>query len=141
MPGKGESSRAARVGERIREELMALVVRGALKDPGAAGAVIHAVEVSGDLSHARVFVRLGDPRATEAQQRGLLRALGRASGHLRRELAGRLGLRHTPELQFTWDDTTERGARIHELLDEIRGELTEAPLDAAPGDEEDSDEP
>lgn len=120
MRSKGEVGRPARVGERIREELMDLLLRGAVKDPGAAGVVVHSVQVSGDLRSARVWVRLGEPMTDETRQRSALRALGRASGFLRRELGPRLGVRHTPELSFLWDETAEHAARVEELLEEIR---------------------
>lgn len=97
-----------------------MLLRGAIKDPAVAGAIVHAVEVSGDLQHARVFVRLGSLSASEAQRRALLRGLGRASGFLRRELGQRLRVRYTPELRFEWDDTAERATRIESLLEEIR---------------------
>lgn len=122
MRGKGESSRPTRVGERIREELMDLLLRGAVKDPGARGVIVHAVKVSGDLRHAKVWVRLGEPDSDAARRRGAVGALGRASGFLRREIGARLGLRYTPELTFVWDDTAERAARVEALLDEVRGE-------------------
>jgi|SRR5690606_361326 len=119
---RGEASRPARVAERIREELMDLVLRGAIKDPRASGAVIHAVKVSGDLRHARVWVRLIDLEPSEARKKELIAALGRAGGFLRRELGPRLRIKHTPELTFVWDDTAERAARVETLLEEIREE-------------------
>lgn len=97
-----------------------MLLRGAIKDPAVAGAIVHAVEVSGDLQHARVYVRLGALSASEAERRALLRGLGRASGFLRRELGQRLRVRYTPELRFEWDDTAERATRIESLLEEIR---------------------
>lgn len=123
MRGRGETNRPARVGERIREELMDLLLRGAVKDPGASGAVVHAVKVSGDLRYATIWVRLDDPRgADEAKRRRLMAALERASGFLRRELGARLQIRYTPELRFVWDETAERAARVEALLGEVRDE-------------------
>ncbi len=122
MAGKGETNRPARVGERIRAELMDLLLRGAVKDPGAAGVVIHAVKVTGDLRHARVWVRHTEPDLGDARRRQVLAALERASGFLRREVGARLGIRHTPELKFVWDESTERAARVEALLDEIKQE-------------------
>lgn len=122
MGDRGEASRPARVGERIRVELMDLLLRGAVKDPGAAGVIIHAVQVTGDLRQARVWVRHTEPDADAARRKRIMAALERASGFLRREVGARLGIRHTPELTFVWDDTTERAARVEELLEEIREE-------------------
>lgn len=122
MKKAGEGSRPQRVGERIRQELMAMLMRGAVKDPGVQGAIVHGVEVSGDLRLARVFVRLTEPDADAKRQRALLKGLDRAGGFLRRELGSRLGLKHTPDLSFVWDDTAERATRVETLLDEIRAE-------------------
>ncbi len=46
--------------------------------------------------------------------------LNRASSFLRKELAGQLSMRHTPELIFDYDDSIERGSRINKLLDDLR---------------------
>lgn len=127
-----EGDRAQRVGERIRQELMGLLLTGAVKDPGVQGAVVHAVKVSGDLQHARVYVRLTELEPSEARRRALLKGLSRASGFLRREIGARLSIRYTPELKFFWDDTAEKATRIEALLEEIRTE----PGAAGPGGEE-----
>lgn len=129
-----EADRAQRVGERIRQELMELLLTGAVKDPGVQGAVVHAVRVSGDLQHARVYVRLAALEPSEARKRALLAGLARASGFLRREVASRLRIRYAPELKFFWDDTAEKATRIETLLEEIRTEPgTEAPSDPESG--------
>ncbi len=98
---------------------MDLLLRGQLKDPGVRDAVVHAVKVSGDLRYARVFVRLGRPDPSEARKKALMKGLGRASGFVRRTLGQRLRLRYTPEIEFVWDDTAERAARIEEILDDL----------------------
>jgi ribosome-binding factor A len=114
--------RADRVAERIKVELMDLLLRGELRDPQARSAYVTAVAVSDDLSHARVFVRaLGDVDH-EAEQNKVVAALNRASGYLRRALATRVELKHQPELRFFWDSGLERAARIEELLSEISRE-------------------
>ena len=114
--------RPTRVGERIRQELMEMLLAGAVKDPGVRGAIVHAVQVSGDLQHARVYVRLGEPDPSPGRRRALMRGLSRARGFLRRQLGQRLQTRYTPDLTFEWDETAERAARIETLLDEIRTE-------------------
>lgn len=122
MSGAAGGRRAERVAERIKVELMELFLRGAVRDPGARDAYVTGVTVSDDLSHARVFVRaLGDVGG-EAEQQKVVAALNRAAGYLRRELAGRIELKHQPELRFSWDAGVERAARIEELLSEIQRE-------------------
>lgn len=116
------SERAMRVGERIRAELMSMMLEGQVKDPGVRGAVVHAVKVTNDLRHARVYVRLGEPDPAPARQRALVKGLARASGFLRREIGQRLRLRYTPELAFFWDETPETAARIEAILDDLEEE-------------------
>ncbi|HYX19682.1 MAG TPA: 30S ribosome-binding factor RbfA [Thermoanaerobaculia bacterium] len=49
-----------------------------------------------------------------------LEALRRAAGYLRREVGQRCQLRYAPELHFVADRSLERGARIEELLHQVR---------------------
>lgn len=114
--------RSVRVAERVRAELMDLVLSGALGDPRAAGAVVTAVRVTDDLRYARVYVRLLEQEPSEARKRELLGALRRAAGFLRREIGLRIRAKNTPELRFEWDEVIDRAARIEQVLEEIRGE-------------------
>jgi len=116
---ESESHRAIKVGQRVREELMDMLLRGEIHDPAVEGAVISAVQVTRDLSLARVFVRLLDIQSTVPQQKRVVRALERANGFIRRAMASRLSLRRAPELRFAWDDGADRGRRVEELLHEI----------------------
>jgi len=103
------------VGEQIQRELAALI-RTELKDPRLGSITVLAVEVSRDLSHAKVFVTaLGGDEAANAQALAILR---RAAGFLRRELGRSLHTRTTPELHFVLDTSIERGARLSALIDE-----------------------
>ncbi len=97
MPIHGH--RAERLADQIRAEV-AEIVSGELKDPRIGLAAVTAVEMSGDLHHARVSVSVwGD---SDAQQKSL-QGLASATGYVRHELALRLRLRHTPELTFVLD--------------------------------------
>ena len=122
MKRPSEGSRSARVGERIRQELMEMLLRGAIKDPAVEGVVVHSVDVSGDLRLARVFVRHTMPGSDARTQKRVLSGLTRASGFIRREVGARLSIRYTPELSFFWDDTAERVNRVEAILAEIRNE-------------------
>ena len=48
-----------------------------------------------------------------------MQRLRKATRFFRRELAERLNLRHTPELEFVYDPSIARGARVLQLLREI----------------------
>jgi ribosome-binding factor A len=113
--------RADRVAERIRSELMDLLLRGSVRDPAAKDVVVSAVRVTDDLSIARVYVRVLEEIGPERQEK-VVEALERATGFLRRELGHRLQLRHVPSLEFYWDDVVDSALRIESILDEISEE-------------------
>ncbi len=110
-----EFSRSRRVGEQIQRELAELVQRE-LKDPRLGMITISAVEVSRDMSVAKVFFTVfGDENHDEKQS---LEGLERASGFLRRELGHRMRLRSVPELRFQYDHSIEKGSRLSALINE-----------------------
>jgi ribosome-binding factor A len=111
---KKHSQRAQRVGEQVRREL-AQMLRDEVKDPRVGRVTITAVEVSPDLSHAKIFVThlAGREHADEA-----VRALERTVGFLRRELSHRMQLYSVPQLHFAYDDSIESGMRLSQLIDE-----------------------
>jgi ribosome-binding factor A len=127
-----EKKRPVRVAERIRAEIEGLLLRGAVSDPGVQGATVSGVSVSPDLSVADVRVRVYDRETDEPQRKRVVRAFERAKGLLRRELAARLGMRHTPELRFHWDTGVDHALRIETLLEEIRREDAPAASPAEP---------
>lgn len=110
--------RATRVEGRVKDE-MAAELR-ALSDPRLAGAIVSRVEVSDDLSIARVYVRRLEGAIDERAKTSLLRGLGSAANKLKRSLARSLGLRRTPELKFFYDDAPDDIARIEEVLRDIK---------------------
>ena len=109
--------RTERVADLIRRELSNLLERD-VKDPRVGFVTITHVMVTGDLRSARVAVSIlgDDPQAGKDSLKGL----AAARGFLRHELAQRLGLRHTPELEFHLDRTLESDQRIENLLRQIR---------------------
>ena len=122
---KRHSQRAQRVGEQIQREL-AQMLRDGVKDPRVGRITITAVEVSPDLSHAKVFVTdlAGSEHADEA-----VRALDRTAGFLRSELAHRIRLYSVPQLHFAYDDSIESGMRLSNLIDRAVAEDKTHPKD------------
>ncbi|MGB5266470.1 MAG: 30S ribosome-binding factor RbfA [Polyangiales bacterium] len=111
--------RADRVSERIRTELMELMIRGAVRDPAAKDVVVSAVRMTDDLSIARIYVRVLEEIDSDSQDL-VVEALERASGFLRHEIGQRLQLRHVPSLEFYWDEVVDSALRIESILREIR---------------------
>src|SRR5688572_7064742 len=105
--------RPERVGDLLRDEI-ADILRSAVSDPRLKLVGVTAVEVSGDLQHARVFVSAIDPGADiEALMQVLARTRGFMRGELRRR---RLDLRHLPEIEFVHDQSIAQGSHIEALL-------------------------
>lgn len=126
MGGGTKPKRTDRVAEQLRAELMELVLRGEVRDPRAAGLHIAGVVMTPDLRQAKVQVRLtGETAPTSTQKQQVVDALKKASGHLRRLLGPRLGLRYLPELRFYWDDGGDHSLRLHEVLAEIEQDTKE----------------
>jgi ribosome-binding factor A len=116
------SHRPERTAERL-QAVLARLVREEIRDPRLGFTTVTGVRVSADLEHAVVYVsRLG----SERDRRDALSALRHARGYLRRAVAREAGFRHTPDLRFEWDEAIERGARIEEILVELRSEDSEA---------------
>lgn len=91
------------------------------------------VKVSPDLQVARVYyTTLGD----EAARKATAKALHRAGPFLRRQIGTRVRLRRVPELQFTFDESVERGERIEQLLRDIAEGPRPADEEPDPGGDE-----
>jgi ribosome-binding factor A len=73
------------------------------------------VECTQDLQKAKVFVSFLD----DEHEREIMKRLRRAARFFRREIAERINLRHTPELEFVYDPSIARGARVLALLREV----------------------
>jgi ribosome-binding factor A len=117
--------RAARVAGRLKSELMELVLRGSLRDPGLHDAYVTDVVLTDDLRHARIYFRLTRPTVSDKDREHALAAIARASGFLRRELGPRLQLQYMPDLKFYWDEGLDRAARVDAVLAEIHTDTHE----------------
>lgn len=106
--------RSDRLASQIQRELASLV-RNNLKDPRLSSPGILEVQVSKDLSQAKVYFSVLNPDDAEQS----LRALKHASGYLQREVGKVLKSRITPKLVFIYDDSDIRGRSMSELIDSV----------------------
>jgi len=107
-----KSGRPQKLGDLIQRELSDLVQRE-LRDPRVGMITLTSVDVSPDLSHAKVFFTVLQKEHLEDASTGLRRA----AGFLRSQLAKRIKLYTTPELRFVYDESVERGDRLSRLID------------------------
>ena len=110
------SIRTARVAEEIQKVLGERLIRG-LRDPLPGFVTIKDVEVTSDFTHAKVFVSVF---GSDAQKKAAIDGLIAQRGFLRGEVGKNIRLRNTPNLSFILDESSERAARVHALLDEVR---------------------
>ena len=108
--------RRERVAESIRREV-AGILRFELADPRVGRATVTRVELTGDLTLARVYVSV---YGSDADQEETLAVLGRARGRVRTLLGSRVRLRATPEIRFVFDPSVEFSIRLEQILDRER---------------------
>ena len=107
--------RTRRVAELIRRAL-ADIIRDRLPDRGLGLLSITATEITRDLIRATVFITI---LGKEEDQERATEILNEESRALRHELSRTLNLRHTPEIEFRYDFSIERGVRLSRLIDDL----------------------
>ena len=120
--------------ERLEDQihfLLSNLIQRELRDPELGFLTLTAVRLTPDRSLAKVYFTVlpaqgGDQEAQDALTR---KALGRAAGFLRSQLAARLKMRRVPELRFFPDVTLEEGNHLESLLAEIEQERASRPAD------------
>ena len=104
--------KAERAGSDIQKELGSILLLNA-KDKDFKNVTITAVDVSSDLSFAKVYFTTTDDREHVTHD------LNNAAGFFRTLLSQRLEIRHTPELRFIFDESIEYGAKIEKIIEEL----------------------
>jgi ribosome-binding factor A len=108
--------------ERVKELLKAEVsdiIRREIKDPRLGFVTITDAEVSKDFRHAKVYISvMGDEQAKKES----LAVLQSAAGYIRGEFGRRAFMRIIPEMTFKLDTAVDQGARIFELLQQVKKE-------------------
>lgn len=115
------SRRTDRLGELFREEISKLLQKG-LKDPRVGFATISRVDITEDLSYAKVLVSV---MGSEKEKRDTLIGLKNSAGFIRQFLGKGIKIRKIPELSFVLDANLDHAMRIDSILAELKqkGEL------------------
>jgi ribosome-binding factor A len=104
--------------------LLSTLIQREVRDPDLGFLTLTAVRMTGDRGIAKVYYTvLGDA----AQQEKSAKALARATGFLRTQLAQRLRLKKAPELRFFFDSTLEQGNKMEALFLELEKERAARP--------------
>ena len=111
--------RLLRINELIRAELADLL-RRETEDPQLHSLISFTeVNTAPDFTAARVYVSI---YGTDEEMAATMARLRKAARFFRRELAARLNLRHTPQINFELDPSIQRGQRVMELLGSIEAQ-------------------
>lgn len=111
-----EFSRTQRIGDQMQREL-ALLIQREIKDPRLGLITITAVDVSRDLSHAKIFITIMGQDDDQEAIKGNLRILNDAAGFLRMQLGKSMKLRTVPQLHFNYDASIRRGVELSSLIE------------------------
>lgn len=100
------------------QEVISSILMLEVKDNDIKFVTITGVEVTNDLSFAKVYYTVLD----ESKKESTAIALEKAAPFIRSKLAEKIEVRHTPELRFVFDNSIAYGEHIDELIKKINEE-------------------
>ena len=109
--------------QRRSDERIKLIIRQEIKDPRIHMMTsVTSVEVAPDLKTCKAYISV---MGSDEEKKDTIAGLRSAEGYVRRQLAKRLNLRNTPEIQFVLDQSIEYGVHMSRLIDEVNKETPE----------------
>ena len=116
------SIKNTRINGEVMKEL-SLIIRQEIKDPRIHMMTsVTSVEVAPDLKTCKAYISV---MGSDEEKKDTIAGLRSAEGYVRRQLAKRLNLRNTPEIQFVLDQSIEYGVHMSGLIDEVNKETPE----------------
>ena len=111
------SKKIERIASILQKEI-SCILANEIKDKNIEFVTVTAVKVTNDLSYAKVYVTI----LNQDKKEQIMKALKKASGFIRTELADKLEIRHIPELNFVYDESIEYGNRIENIIDNLHNQ-------------------
>lgn len=93
---------------------LAIILQQEVKDPRVGFVTIADIELSKDLSVAKIFITVINKDKIE-----VAKLLNKISGFLRTKLAAKINMKNTPELRFFADTVSETSENIEKILSDI----------------------
>ena len=113
-------TRQFKVGDLLQRIVAELLLKD-LKDSRVALVSVASVQVSRDLSFAKIFISiLGLGDLSEELGNQVIQKLNDSKGQVRYTIGRKAALRVVPEIAFVWDRTLERGHHLSSLIDKAR---------------------
>jgi ribosome-binding factor A len=111
--------RGGRINEEVKKEI-SNILREDVKDPRLNAMIsVTSVKVTKDLRYAKVYVSIFSK--TEEEKAANFEALKNIAGFVRKEIAGRINLRISPQILFELDDSIDYGMHIDSLIEKTKG--------------------
>lgn len=108
------SIKTQRIASNIIKEL-SYILAYEVKDNDIKFVTVTDCKLASDLSYAKIYVTVFDKDKIDST----IKALNDASGFIRKELSQRIDVRHTPELNFVYDESIEYGKKIENIIEKI----------------------
>lgn len=116
------SIKNTRINGEVMKEL-SIIIRQEIKDPRIHMMTsVTSVEVAPDLKTCKAYISV---MGSEKEKSDTIAGLRSAEGYIRRQLAKRLNLRNTPEIQFKLDESIEYGVNTSRLIQEVNQGISE----------------
>lgn len=107
-----DNTRLNRINEELKKEI-SHVITFELKNANITGLIsVTKVKITPDLRFARVYVSLLNSKSKTKTIAGLQSA----SGYIRGQIAKKINLRVTPDLQFELDESMEYGEKMDKII-------------------------
>lgn len=107
--------RPSRVGDSL-QRIISTIIRDDFNDPELGMITVSAVDVTSDLSFAKIYITVLE----DEKLQNTLNVLNDAAGFIRGKLGKQMTLRTVPKIKFIHDDTLEAGNRMESLLNSVK---------------------
>lgn len=111
--GRGNKFSKQKYEERVRDEIN-LALRREFADPRLMNVSVTHVELTQDYSHAKVYWDTFDV----AKRGDAKEAIESTAGRMRKMLASKMEVRHTPEIHYIYNSQFEDSNKIDRLLND-----------------------
>ena len=110
-------NRSSRVGHELQKEI-AIILQREIKDPRLGMVTVSGVDISRDLSYAKVFVTFLNDDDPQVIEQGLT-VLNDAKGYIRTLIGKAMRLRIIPEIKFFYDESLVKGMQMSTLVSDV----------------------
>jgi ribosome-binding factor A len=110
-------NRSSRVGHELQKEI-AIILQREIKDPRPGMVTVSGVDISRDLSYAKVFVTFLNDEDPQVIEQGL-NVLNDAKGYIRTLIGKAMRLRIIPEIKFFYDESLVKGMQMSSLVSDV----------------------